>query len=164
MRVLIISDTHTDSIEKLPPQILREAKTADAVLHAGDIVGMKLISEFRKINSSTYAVKGNMDYMVPDDILPQKRVLTFDGITIGLSHGEGSPFGLENRLLYEFDGADIIVYGHTHKPFWGKFGDIYFLNPGSPTANRYQTNGTYALLFIENGRFRAEIKQITENE
>lgn len=164
MRVLIISDTHIDSIEKLPKEVLREAEAADAVLHAGDIIGQGLISELKKINRNVYAVKGNMDAMVPDEILPPKRVLEFDGITIGLSHGEGSPFGLENRLLYEFDGADIIVYGHTHKPFWGKIGGVHFLNPGSPTANRFQPNGTYALLFIEHGRFRAEIKQIRETK
>ena len=164
MRILIISDTHIDSIEKLPPVILREAEAADAVLHAGDIVGMQLISQLQRINTQTYAVKGNMDAMVSSDVLPEKRVLNFDGVTIGLSHGEGSPFGLENRLLYEFDGADIIIYGHTHKPFSGKVGNVHFLNPGSPTANRFQPNGTYALLFIENGRFRAEIKQITEKQ
>ncbi|QAR32132.1 metallophosphoesterase [Geovibrio thiophilus] len=160
MRVLIISDTHSDSIEKLPASVLAEAKAADAVLHAGDIIGLTLISELRGINPSTYAVRGNMDSMVTEELLPSKRMLQFDGVAIGLIHGEGSPFGLENRLLYEFDGADIIVYGHTHKPFWGKIGDVYFLNPGSPTANRYQPQGTYALLFIEHGRFRAEIKQI----
>lgn len=162
MRILIISDTHSDSIEKLPAAVLTEAKGADAVLHAGDIIGLGLITGLRSINPSTYAVRGNMDTMVTEDLLPAKRTLRFGEVTIGLTHGEGSPFGLENRLLYEFDGADIIVYGHTHKPFWGKIGDVHFLNPGSPTANRYQPQGTYALLFIEHGRFRAEIKQIQE--
>lgn len=162
MRILIISDTHSDSIEKLPAAVLNEAKGADAVLHAGDIIGLGLVNELKKINPSTYAVKGNMDSMVAEELLPTKRQLIFGGITVGLMHGDGSPFGLENRLLYEFDGTDIIIYGHTHKPFWGKIGDVYFLNPGSPTANRYQPQGTYALLFIENGRFRAEIKQIQE--
>jgi putative phosphoesterase len=160
MRILIISDTHTDSIEKLPQSLIHEIKEADAVLHAGDVVGYKLIHDIKRINANTYAVKGNMDPALGDEFLPVKQLLEFDGIKIGLTHGDGSPFGLENRLLYDFDGADIIVYGHTHKPFWGVIGGVHFLNPGSPTNNRYQQYGTYALLFLEHGRMRAEIKQV----
>lgn len=160
MRVLIISDTHTGSIEKLPQSVLKEASIADFILHAGDIVGLDLIEELEKINPNVLAVRGNMDYFVPEDELPLKRVIELGGIKIGLSHGAGSHCGIENRLMYEFDDVDIIVYGHTHKPFWGKIGDVYFLNPGSPTSNRFQPNGTFALLFIENGRYRAEIKSV----
>ena len=158
MKIIIISDTHTDDIKELAPVLIEEITGADAVLHAGDVVGNNLIKELKKLNRNVYAVAGNMDK--PTKLLPVKRELVFDGIKIGLAHGGGSPFGLENRLLYLFEEADIIVYGHTHKPFVGKIADIYFINPGSPNNNRYQAEGTYAVLEIVDGIYRAKIREI----
>ncbi|WP_022851243.1 metallophosphoesterase family protein [Limisalsivibrio acetivorans] len=157
MRILIISDTHTDSTEKLPKVILEEAAKADTILHAGDIDNYQLIRELKSINPSVYAVRGNMDEGLGDGSLPATRQMSFEGVLIGIAHGHGSPFGLENRLLYLFPDADIIVYGHTHKPFWGEIGGVYMLNPGSPTANRYQNSGSYAVLTIDENGFNAVI-------
>ena len=132
------------------------------MIHAGDVVGYKIIHDLLKVNSKVYAVKGNMDPALGDDYLPHKRVITLDGVKIGIAHGEGSPYGLENRLLYMFenDKVDIIIYGHTHVPFWGMIGGVHLLNPGSPTDKRSQPFFTYAILTIENGGFFAEIKRI----
>jgi putative phosphoesterase len=162
MNLLIISDTHTDSITKLPTAIRDEAAKADGIIHAGDVVGFKVIHDLMHINPNVYAVKGNMDPALGDDYLPKKRVLKLGGITIGIAHGDGSPHGLENRLMYSFadDKVDLIIYGHTHTPFWGVIGDVHFLNPGSPTNKRHEPHHTYAILTIEEGRFDAEIKRI----
>lgn len=162
MKLLIISDTHTDSITKLPVQISDEAKKADGVIHAGDVVGYKVIHDLLHINPIVYAVKGNMDPALGDEYLPKKRVLTLEGVKMGIAHGEGSPYGLENRLLYMFeeDNVDIIIYGHTHVPFWGMIGGVHLLNPGSPTNKRTEPFHTYAILTLDNGKFDAEIKRI----
>lgn len=163
MRILIISDTHTDSIKKLPKIILEEAKNSDCVIHAGDIVGLGLIKELERINPIVYAVKGNMDPFYPGRELPAKRILEFDGIRLGIIHGSGSPDGLENRISYEFNDVDIIVYGHSHRPLWAKVDKLWFLNPGSATNNRYDPQNSYAILIIENGKFDAKIYRIKEN-
>jgi len=160
MRILIISDTHTDSIEKLPQSVIHQAKVCDYILHAGDVVGFKLIHDLSHINPNVVGVKGNMDPAIGDEFLPVKRELEFDGVRIGLIHGGGSPYGMENRIMYEFENVDIIVYGHTHKPFWGRVGNVHFLNPGSPTDKRAEPHGTYAILTIEDGKFDAEIHRI----
>ncbi|MBZ4643389.1 MAG: uncharacterized protein PWQ25_1232 [Deferribacteres bacterium] len=155
MKLVVISDTHTDKIEKLPSMLIEDIKNSDAVIHAGDIVGYPLILQLMQLNPIIYPVKGNTDPFIPE--LPKKRLLTFQNVAIGVVHGDGSPFGLENRLLYEFDKADIIIYGHTHKPFWGKFGEQHLLNPGSPTNNRWTDKNSYAILSIENDTFDAKI-------
>lgn len=156
MRITVISDTHTYSINTLHQRLIDDIKLSDAVIHAGDIVGENLIREISLINSAVYPVKGNTDPYLPD-LLPKKRLLNFNGTTIGVIHGDGSPFGLENRLLYEFESANLIIYGHTHNPFFGKFGGQYLLNPGSPTNNRWTDKNSYAILTIENNGFSAEI-------
>jgi putative phosphoesterase len=162
MNILIISDTHTDSITKLPMSVRDEAGKADAVIHAGDVVGFKVIHDLKHINPNVYAVKGNMDPALGEDYLPIKQVIEIEGVKIGISHGEGSPHGIENRLLYTFeeDNVDIIIFGHTHKPFWGVIGGVHFLNPGSPTNKRSEQYHTYAVLTVEDGKFHAEIKRV----
>ncbi|UOD35704.1 metallophosphoesterase family protein [Deferribacteraceae bacterium V6Fe1] len=156
MKIVVISDTHTNSIKSLPQKLLDDIKLSDAVIHAGDIVGENLIREILLINPIVYPVKGNTDPYLPD-LLPKKRSLDFKGVSIGVIHGDGSPFGLENRLLYEFENTDLIIYGHTHKPFYGKFGKQHLLNPGSPTNNRWTDKNSYAILTVENKGFSAEI-------
>lgn len=162
MKLLIISDTHTDSITKLPMSVRDTAGKVDGIIHAGDVVGFKVIHDLLHINPNVYAVKGNMDPALGPEYLPKKRVLEFEGVRIGVSHGEGSSHGIENRLLYSFaeDNVDIIIYGHTHSPFWGMIGDVHFLNPGSPTNKRQEPHHTYAILTIEDGKFDAEIVQV----
>jgi putative phosphoesterase len=160
MKLLIISDTHTDSITKLPVIITDEARRCDGIIHAGDIVSYRLIHDLAHINPNIYAVKGNMDPALGDDFLPVTRTLELEGVKIGITHGAGSPFGIENRLLYTFQDVDIIIYGHTHKPFWGMIGGVHFLNPGSPTNKRTEPHHTYAILTLENGKFDAEIKRV----
>lgn len=162
MKLLIISDTHTDSITKLPMELRDAAAKADGIIHAGDVVGYKVIHDLKHINKNVYAVKGNMDPALGDEYLPAKRVLELKGFRIGIAHGEGSPYGIENRLLYTFenDNVDIIIFGHTHSPFWGVIGGVHFLNPGSPTNKRSEPYHTYAILTLEEGKFDAEIKRI----
>ncbi len=125
-------------------------------------MGFKVIHDLLHINPNVYAVKGNMDPALGDDYLPRKRVLELKGFRIGVAHGEGSPFGIENRLLYMFenDNVDLIIFGHTHVPFWGEISGIRFLNPGSPTDKREQPHHTYAILTIEEGRMDAEIMRV----
>ncbi|PLX67173.1 MAG: metallophosphoesterase [Denitrovibrio sp.] len=162
MKLLIISDTHTDSITKLPMTLRDAADKADGIIHAGDIVGYKVIHDLLKINPNVYAVKGNMDPALGNEYLPRKRVLEMEGVRIGVAHGEGSHHGIENRLLYSFadDNVDIIIYGHTHSPFWGVIDGIHFLNPGSHTNKRDEPRHSYAVLTIEDGKFDAEIIKI----
>lgn len=160
MKLLIISDTHTDSIVKLPQIIRDEAKNSDGIIHAGDVVSFKLLNELMEINPNVYAVKGNMDPILEDNLLPITREMTLEGVNIGISHGAGNPLGIENRLLYTFPNADLIIFGHTHRPFYGMIGGKFMLNPGSPVNNRVEPYESYAILTLDKGTFNAEIKRI----
>lgn len=39
MKICVISDTHTDSIDDLPRRVLDELSGADMIIHAGDFTG-----------------------------------------------------------------------------------------------------------------------------
>ena len=60
-RIIIISDTHIGTIEKLPPKVLNALKEADIVIHAGDADTLNFIDELEDICKCLYAVKGNWD-------------------------------------------------------------------------------------------------------
>lgn len=161
MKIVVISDTHIEKMEKLHRKLIDEISNSDAVIHAGDISNIRVLRELSTINNNIYAVRGNADKIpadkIPPGLLPDRLELTFNNIKIGITHGYGSLFTLENRLLYEFEDRDIIIYGHTHIPFKEKFNEQFLLNPGSPTRNRYIDKNSYAILNIENEKYSAEI-------
>jgi len=94
------------------------------------------------------AVAGNMDGPDLQIRLPRKKVLTLGRFTIGLIHGKYRLDEQKEMIRKEFDNVDLIVYGHSHTPFWGRVGDVLFLNPGSPTDNRHAPYHSVAVLTV----------------
>jgi predicted phosphodiesterase len=65
----------------------------------------------------------------------------------------------QEMIRKEFGNVDLIVYGHSHYPFWGVREGVYFLNPGSPTDKRHAPFNSVALLELGDD-VRAEIVRI----
>jgi hypothetical protein len=107
-------------------------KDVEMIFHAGDFVDWS-IAEYLSSLKELIAVCGNMDSKIIRKSFPQKKTIQLKGFKIGLIHGGGSPFGIESRIMSEFDEVDMIVYGHTHTPVNHQVKSIYFFNPGSPT-------------------------------
>ncbi|TYB34175.1 MAG: metallophosphoesterase family protein [Flexistipes sinusarabici] len=162
MRILIISDTHTDSIKKLPKQVLAEFKEADLVIHAGDYTDFRLYRELEEGIASFAGVKGNMDMQTGFQSVPEKVDFECGNYKIGISHGSGSPHNIINRLLYIHENTDIIIFGHTHSPAHEKVNGKIFINPGSLSQNRWSNDKTYAVLKIDNGSHDLQIKNVEE--
>ncbi len=157
MRILIISDTHTDSIEKLPNEIIKEMKNSDMIIHAGDLDDYTLVKQIKEINNVFYPVRGNMDSNINPVLLPRQRVIQAGSYSMGVIHGDGYPNNLFNRLLYTFTEQDIIIFGHTHKPYCEKINGKLLINPGSLLYNRGFLYNSYAILKISDTGFDAKI-------
>jgi len=162
MRILIISDTHTDSMKKLPKQTPAELKKADLLIHAGDFTDFKLYKELEEGAASFAGVKGNMDMQTGFQSVPEKLDFECGNYRIGISHGSGSPHNIINRLMYMHENKDIIIFGHTHSPAHEKIAGKVFINPGSLSQNRWSNNKTYAILKIDNGSYDLQIKTAEE--
>lgn len=131
---------------KLPAGVRRAFQGVDLILHAGDITALAVLDELRTI-APVEAVAGNMDD--PSLLgLPYKKVLDLGRFKVGLIHGKFRIDVQKNMIRQEFDSVDLIVYGHSHTPFWGTVGDMLFLNPGSPTDNRHAPYHSVALLEV----------------
>jgi putative phosphoesterase len=104
-------------------------------VHAGDFVALSVLEELRA-RGPVEAVYGNMDEPRLRESLPKERVVEVESVRIGIVHIPGPRAGREARLAGRFPGCAAIVYGHTHIPQVERFGDVWILNPGSPTERR----------------------------
>ena len=129
MKIGAISDTHAASLAEVPNRILRTLAEVDLIIHTGDFVSRDVLDGLKQLGE-VKAVQGNMDSEELKRILPEKEILEIEGKRIGLIHGWGSPYGLDERVGEMFDNVDIIVYGHSHNPQNEVKNGILFFNPG----------------------------------
>lgn len=156
MKVGVLSDTHVPTAAPfLPAAVFDIFKGVDLILHAGDIVELSVLDELRAI-APVEAVAGNMDGSEAHLLLPHKKVIPLGIFSVGLIHGKYKMDIQKEMIRKEFDNVDLIVYGHSHTPFWGRVGDVYYLNPGSPTDKHYAPYNSVALLHVDN-KLKAEI-------
>ena len=101
------------------------------------------------------AVYGNTD--APDHPgLAASIDIAIDGVSIHVSHGHevGSP--TPQKLLERY-AADVVVYGHTHRPLVARASDRLVLNPGAAGPRRFDIMPSVARLTIADGRAEADI-------
>jgi len=131
MRIAVLADTHVNRLEHLPKKIIDTLSTVDLIIHAGDFTGLQLLQELKRLRE-VKAVHGNMDSRELRTILPVKEIVEIENKRIGITHGSGGPWGIEERVrkMFESDRIDIIVYGHSHQSQNKVINDILFFNPG----------------------------------
>ena len=145
MRIAILADTHVNNVEDLPKKIINALSTVDLIIHAGDFTDVQLLRDLKEL-SKVKAVQCNMDSTELKAILPAKAIVEIKNKRIGITHGSGSPWGIEERVnkVFEADRIDILVYGHSHQSQNKVIKDILFLNPGKATDS-------FGILTIDGG-------------
>ncbi|MDX1674480.1 MAG: metallophosphoesterase family protein [Longimicrobiales bacterium] len=141
MRLGLISDTHG----RLRAEVFDAFEGVDRILHAGDIGPADLLVELEAIAPVT-AVWGNTDGFDVRQRVEEVARLEAGGHYIAVIHGHqlGSPkpAGLRAAL----PDADIIVYGHTHRPLVEMTDGAAVINPGSAGAARFGLSPSVAIL------------------
>lgn len=167
MKIIVISDTHMpNTVSKLPDEIGKILSSADMVLHAGDFASRAAYEEIKNL-CNLKAVRGNMDETLLAGILPEYEVIEIAGKRIGLLHGKGSP---DHTIQYAWNtfhdkSVDVVVFGHTHRPFNQKKEGILMFNPGSLLDKRFHSHCSYGVLTIdEKGKISAEIIHINSQK
>lgn len=147
MRLGVISDTHG----VLRPQVFDVFRAVDHILHGGDVGNENLLIELRALAPVT-AVYGNSDGFELRDKLPQVAELELDGFAIVVTHGDqfGSPSPA--KLHEAFPNAEIIVYGHSHRPLLELIDKtVTVMNPGGAGAPRFGIPPSVGILELEPG-------------
>jgi uncharacterized protein len=161
MRIAVIADTHMPKGARvLPEACLERLRTADLILHAGDLVGVAFLEELRALGPPVEAVYGNMDEAALKDSLPKERVVAAGEARIGMVHIPGPRAGREERLVARFPGCGAVVYGHTHVPQVERAGEAWILNPGSPTERRSSPARTMLELVVEGRELAPALVQL----
>ena len=130
MRLGVIADTHG----LLRPEVFEVFREVDHILHAGDVGPADLLTELETIAPLT-AVYGNTD-----------------GFEIVVTHGD--QFGSPTPELVQgaFPTAEIIVYGHTHRPLLTLVDTVVtVMNPGGAGHRRFNLPPSVGILELEPG-------------
>ncbi|HTY45593.1 MAG TPA: YfcE family phosphodiesterase [Patescibacteria group bacterium] len=151
VKIGVISDTHIPfSARQIPQKVIDDFKTVDMVMVAGDLAEMSVLKQLKSACPRVHAVWGNMDGPEVRAHLPEKEVITVGSHKIGLMHGYGHPDGLlaVMRAAFKDDGVDMIIFGHSHKPYNEKKDGILYFNPGSPTDTAFAPYNSYGMVEI----------------
>jgi putative phosphoesterase len=156
MKVLVLADTHLGpgQSERLTDLLGERLRVADAILHAGDITDLSVLTVLEQF-APVHAVLGNNDHGLS---LPERRVVEMAGCRVAMVHDSGDAAGRATRLRRWFPDADVVVFGHSHIP-WNEShvrsadGHVqHHLNPGSATQRRRAPRCTVAWLELRAGR------------
>ena len=153
-RWLVTADTHWPRHgRELPGWLLTAAATADAIVHAGDLTDPALL-DILAAWAPTSAVAGNGD-PAGDPRLPDRRILTLDGLRVGVTHGHlGPPSATTPRraaAAFADTRVELVIFGHSHQPVFERSGGRWLLNPGSPTERRRAPAVSAAWLAVAGG-------------
>ena len=147
----LVSDTHG----LVRPEIFSALEGVKLILHAGDVGGSSVLTELSAI-APVRAVYGNTDSPGAPN-LEARLWVEIEDLTIHVSHGHevsGSP--TPEKLLSRYT-ADVIVYGHTHKPLIERLGRRLVVNPGAAGPRRFNLRPSVAKMTVQNGQASVDI-------
>lgn len=132
MRILVLSDSHGNA-GAIKSAILYN--NPDAVIFLGDGL-LDWEENLPFIKCPHIAVRGNCDFYF--DNYPVVSVENLFGKTVYCTHGfkEGVKYSIEPLKKEALkNNADIVLFGHTHRPFSSYDNGLYIMNPGSASQN-----------------------------
>ena len=155
-KILVISDVHGRMRDL---RWVLQNETADAMFYLGD--GLYDLNGALELNKTPvpypiYRVAGNCDVGYQE---PTEGMAPFAGVLFFYTHGHHYGVKMGSERLAESAGergADVALFGHTHRSFCRSQGDVLLVNPGAcggPT-------GTYAVLETGQGAPTCEIRPV----
>jgi putative phosphoesterase len=150
MRIGVISDTHN----YFDPRIPQLFAGVDHILHGGDI-GLPAIILALEQTAPVTAVAGNTDdpgfhYRLTEVVELAGRRFLLQHIVNPQSLAEP----IKTRIARE--RPDVVVFGHTHKPFHQTIDGALFFNPGYAGKSRFGLERSVAILHCGEKGVRAE--------
>ena len=151
MRLGVISDTHglfDDAIATIFAGV-------DRIIHAGDIGKLEVIKRLEQL-APVIAVEGNNDWFGQ---FPTERIEEFAGQRVMIRHIFGELHQLEaaDKKLIEKLQPNIIIFGHSHRPYNEMLDSTMLFNPGSAGPRRFSLPRTVGLLTIRESQAEAQI-------
>ncbi len=145
-KIGLVSDSHGD-LNKLQ-EAINQMGDVDLIIHMGDYISDA--DEIRTwVNIPVMAVKGNMDSY--EQNRPDFIKTNVEDFTLYIAHGnrENVKWGKEEfAQKAKMNGADIGIFGHTHKKHLEKLNSVILINPGSVSLPSDDSK-SYAILTLD---------------
>ena len=159
MRILIVSDTHGrhGNLE----WVLEQEAPFDMFLHLGDVEDGEYYID-AMLHCRRHLLAGNNDFYSD---LPREKEIMIGKYRVFMTHGHMQYVSMNTRRLKE-EGkrrcANIVMYGHTHKPDIDLSDDVIAINPGSTSYPRQSGRvPSYIVMEIDrNGEAHFELKYV----
>ena len=150
-KVGVISDTHGHWDPRVK-DIFEQAKV-DHIIHAGDIGLPFLILNLEDIAPVT-AVLGNTDAGID---YKETELVELRGRKFLIHHivDPKAPHDKIKRKIIR-ENPDVVVFGHTHKPFQKTIGATLYLNPGYAGKQRFNLPRSIAILVADESSLKVE--------
>ena len=157
MKIGILSDTH-DQLNCLKAALaFFEKEGCRAIIHAGDIVAPFSAQALREWPEQLFICYGNNDgerlglKKVLPNIVSGPVTIVLDGRTIVFAHEK-------DRLTPAcYEKAQVVIYGHTHKPLVENKNGRLWINPGETCG---WTTGNSTVAILETSDLSCEIHEI----
>jgi putative phosphoesterase len=154
--VLIFSDSHGKADTMC--RVIEAHPAATHILFCGDGLRDVAFLEEQYPKRIFHAVSGNCDLFASLDGATFEKLVFLGGLRVLLMHGHlhGVKGGYGAAAAYAHrNGADILVFGHTHIPYEGRHavgeGSVHLFNPGSIGAGGRE-GSRFGYLDIRNGQ------------
>ncbi len=147
MRILIVSDTHRKDDAFF--RVLKRESPLDMVIHCGDVEESEDLIRGAS-GCPAHLVMGNNDFF---SRLPPEIECEIGKYRVWITHGHHYYVSMGNERIKQAArqrGADIVMYGHTHKPVIDCEDGLTALNPGSLSYPRqYDRRPSYIMMEID---------------
>ena len=117
------------------------------MLHAGDVNSQAVVDKLASL-APLYVVRGNNDKECAEAI-PHELTVTVDGAGFYMVHNK-------KNVPADLSGADVVVFGHSHRYVQEEKDGLLWLNPGSCGPRRFHQEITMMMADAADGRLRVE--------
>ena len=135
MRILVMSDSHGNwrNIEG----VIKQVGEIDMLIHCGDVENDEdFIREL--VDCPVHIVAGNCDY---GNDLPMQDIFMVGDYKVMACQGHTYYVHGTTMYLKEYareNGIDVVMFGHTHRPYIEIDEEVTVLNPGSISYPRQE--------------------------
>ena len=159
MKILIVSDTHR--FHKYYDKMFEIEKSADLLIHLGDLEGGEYYIE-QTAGCPVHMVAGNNDMFTQ---LPPHKEFRLANKKVFITHGHTYYVSAGYERIWQEAyrrKADIVMFGHIHRPVQMEKDGILLLNPGSISFPRQAgRQGTYMVMEInKDNEMSIELKYV----
>ncbi|WP_343485641.1 metallophosphoesterase family protein [Allomuricauda sp. d1] len=150
-KILLLSDTHGH----LDDAILKYARQADEIWHAGDIGNLEVADKLKAIKP-VRGVYGNIDDHTVQQEFPEHNRFFCEKVDVWMTHIGGYPGNYNIRVREEIrkNPPKLFICGHSHilKVMNDKKLDLLHMNPGACGRHGFHKVRTMLRFAINEGK------------